>query len=190
MTWDKLSGTFSITRANKHSSCPDWCCAATDLPRSIKNRLPAYVCTLIKPLFECLAFDELLFKYLHGRTQNTNVAFHHFIWARCPNIKFAGFERIKLATAVTTIAFNDGYVGLLDWFAAMGVGRGKHHVQYAIWCDRKRINKAERSVKDTSKRRQSDRIKKYDYNPGGHYTVLNWNQIKFNFYVLRTCFCL
>lgn len=137
-------------RNGNHQHCPDWCTSEN----ADKHRLPPFVCNYMRPVFERLSSDELLTKCTHGGTQNANESFHHLIWARCPKEKFCGIDRIKLATAVATITFNDGEVGLLDWYKHMGLNTGTYHVNYASNFDRNRVQQANRAVQVSQKGRR------------------------------------
>ena len=89
--------------AKDHSECEDWCPSKTGKGDEIK------------PVFEALCSNDLLKKCAHGGTQNTNESFHHLIW-----------ERLELAVADATIAYNDGELGRLDVFHVLGLSAGKH----------------------------------------------------------------
>lgn len=141
-------------RSGNHTACPAWCCAVKDPARANKSKLPPYVCELIRPVFERLASDELLAKCTHGGTQNANESFHHCIWARCPKTKFSGAQRIRLATAVATVTFNEGEIGLLEWFDAIGLGFGVNHLPYAQSADMNRVDKADKAVLTKTKRKR------------------------------------
>lgn len=84
-------------------------------------------------MFETLTQDSLLQKCVHGGTQNTNEAFHHLIWERCPKTGFCGHRRIDLAVADATIVYNDGERKRLDIFEALAIKPG----HYATVCIQK-----------------------------------------------------
>ena len=57
---------------------------------------------------------------------NTNEAFHHLIWERCPKTAFCGHRRIDLAVADETIVYNDGERKRLDIFEALNIVPGRY----------------------------------------------------------------
>lgn len=101
-------------RTGNHGNCPDWCPASdVDLEAADKHKLPPFVCSLDRPVFDTLSADPLLEKCTHGGTQNSNESFHNVIWTRCPKEVFVGKTRLELAVADSVIVFNDGEVGML-----------------------------------------------------------------------------
>ena len=88
----------------------------------------------------------------HGGTQNAIEAFHHLIWARCPKEKFSGIDRIKLATAVATVTFNDGEIGLLDWYNQMSLNTSTRYMNYASNFDWNRVQQANRAAEISQKK--------------------------------------
>ncbi|ELU04515.1 hypothetical protein CAPTEDRAFT_218535 [Capitella teleta] len=124
-------------RGDRHQDCGEWCPAKQGKP--VKNCLPEYVLTAIKPVFEALSSDELLNKCLHGGSQNTNESFHNLIWERCPKTTFVGRRRLELATYEAAIVYNGGETARLKVVHALGFKPGDHAYQGATVLDRKRM---------------------------------------------------
>ena len=118
-----------------------------DLVKTNKNKLPSFVCELMKPSFECLADESQLSKCLHRGTQNANEAFHHFIWSKCLKEVLCGRKQIEFAVATTV--FNEGQHGIDDMFNAMGLSVGYHHVTSGK-TDNKRLIRAEQAIQDNA----------------------------------------
>ena len=90
-------------------------------------------------MFQTLTEDTLLERCLHGGSQNTNESFHNLIWERCPKTTFVGRKRLSLAVAEATIVYNDGELGRLDIFNALGIEPGVYTKQCLAQLDRKRV---------------------------------------------------
>ena len=58
--------------------------------------LPGEVIKHVKPIFESLSHDQLLSKYLHGKTQNQNEVYNAFIWKRIPKDRFVKLKQFEL----------------------------------------------------------------------------------------------
>ena len=83
----------SSDKNNFHIHCPkwptSWCTYQCDITNGTKTHLPGKglpfeveVIKHVKQVFDELSDDNLLLKYLHGKTQNQNEAFNGTIWNR------------------------------------------------------------------------------------------------------------
>ena len=164
-------------RNGDHSTCPEWCAIHDgDTDKANKNRLPKFVCDLMRPVFERLASDDLLEKCLHGGTQNANEAFHHTLWAKCPKEKFAGRSRIQLAASIATLTFNDGEASLVPAFKLWLYLPTARPIEFAKKADNKRVEDSLKAVgaKQMNSRQRKQWKKSSDssnYLAGGFYTL-------------------
>ena len=76
--------------------------------------IPVNIFHIIKPVFQDLSEEELLSKYLHSHTQNTNEALKYIICTRCPKNIFVGRRTLEIGVNSAILIFNDGSIGLLD----------------------------------------------------------------------------
>ena len=57
--------------------------------------------------------DNLLQKYLHGKTQNNNESINGVIWKCCPEDIFVSCITLETSVASAVISYNDGACGIL-----------------------------------------------------------------------------
>ena len=146
-------------RGKDHRDCGDWCPAHYgDVDRANRKSLPKFVLKAIKPVFETLSTDSLLFKCTHGGTQKSNESFHHLIWNRCPKSVFVGRMRLEVAVYDAAIVHNEGEMGRLPIFQMLSLEQGAFTKVGFLCIDRKRVLSAEKqateAAKTSRKRRQ------------------------------------
>lgn len=109
-------------RRGDHTKCGIDCPAVStgDLVKANVHRLPTYVMNELLPAFEQLAHRSLLEKCVHGGTQNSNEAFHHLIWERCPKTVFANLRRLRIAVSDAIVSFNEGDLAALNILKRLG----------------------------------------------------------------------
>jgi hypothetical protein len=97
--------------------CPtgpnSWCRYNRDLASNSQTYkpgpgLPIDIVMLLKPIFAELSSDDMLFKCLHGKTQNQNESFNAMIWERIPKATFVSLRQLRLGTYDAVSNFNIG----------------------------------------------------------------------------------
>ena len=146
-------------RGKDHRDCGDWCPAHYgDVDSANRKSLPKFVLKAIKPVFETLSTDSLLFKCTHGGTQKSNESFHHLIWNRCSKSVFVGRMRLEVAVYDAAIVHNEGEMGRLPIFQMLSLEQGAFTKVGFLCIDRKRVLSAEKqateAAKTSRKRRQ------------------------------------
>lgn len=132
-------------RRGDHSKCGNDCPAvnANDLAKANVHRLPNFVMDQLQPAFQQLADESLLKRCVHGGTQNSNEAFHHLIWERCPKTIFATLRRLQIAVHGAIISFNDGEIAALNVLKRLGfVNMGSAGYTWAKRCNRQRLKQS------------------------------------------------
>lgn len=86
--------------------------------------LPLSVLAKIKPVYKDLYSDELLSKYLHGKTQNSNECLNGMIWQRGPKTCFIGFAQLELVVYDAVSHFNMGAKAALDTYEVLDIEPG------------------------------------------------------------------
>ncbi|GFX45997.1 uncharacterized protein TNCV_3132621 [Trichonephila clavipes] len=107
-----------------HSKCPDgklsWCFynrakADNKVPgshKSMKTKLSEVVAKIM-PVYQRLASNEILLRYVSSKTQNSYESLHSCIWRKCPKDVFVSKKRIVLAVTTGVSEVNIGYVETL-----------------------------------------------------------------------------
>ena len=153
-----------------HHRRGDWCPTKSGEGDPNKNRLPDFVCDAIKPVFESLSSPELLEKCAHGGTQNTNEAFHHLIWDRCPKEIFVGRTRLEVAVCDATIVYNDGEGARSRIFDHLSMKPGHFALKCFDALDAQRISKSDAaSQSDTVSVRRRRAIERAQLNTNDSY---------------------
>ena len=121
-----------------------------------KINIDPAVSKLIAPVFsynDC-GSETLLFKCLHGETQNVNESPNNLIWARCPKRVHVGNSTFKAAVASAVISFNDGAKGLLPVFYQLGIEPGNYTIEGCIRVDLECIKQSDHKSADGVKARR------------------------------------
>ena len=120
---------------DRHKFCPrspdSWCKYQSDKITKMstyteKISFPPAIKTVLLPVFEDLAADNLLSRCLHGQTQNVNEALHQLIWQKCPKTVYVTRLTIEIATASAVLQFNDGATGVNHVVKRLGISPGKY----------------------------------------------------------------
>ena len=76
------------------------------------DAIPRAIVELLKPIYNRLGSQLLLFKFLLGYTQNANESLHSKVWRFCPKHRFFGSRLVKIGCALAICTWNDGYSSL------------------------------------------------------------------------------
>jgi hypothetical protein len=147
-------------RRGDHSRCGNDCPAVSnnDLVKANIHRLPNFVMDQLLPAFEHLADESLLSRCVHGGTQNSNEAFHHLIWERCPKTNFATLRRLRLAVNGAIVTFNDGELCAVNVLRRLGITNVGFAANMWAWrCDRVRLKQ---SIQQSAVVRKENRKRK------------------------------
>lgn len=144
-----------------HNMCPtgpdSWCKYQRD-PESYvhKDGIPQPILELIEPIIDELSEAELLSKCMHGKTQNTNEAFHKLVWDRCLKEVWVGKLVLEQATYSAVAHFNDGSSALINILCQMGLVPGYFTQKNCVQADFNRLSSARRKSCDEVKQRRKD----------------------------------
>ena len=116
-----------------------------------KPGLPIAVRNAIFHIFQDLSSEELLKKYLHGKTQNNNEAINNIIWTRLPTNIYVGWYTFQIGVASAVVSFNSRAHGLLDVFRQLNMVVGCFTKKFCLKSDMPRIKKIKR--KEYSKKK-------------------------------------
>ena len=119
-----------------------------------KPGLPSVIKDTIRPVFVSLIDDNLLQKYLHGKTQNNNESLNGLIWKRSPKDVFVGRVTLELGVASAVIAFNDGLSGIIEVFNKLNIKPRTFCEKYCGIKDEKRITQMDRKSSNSVKQRR------------------------------------
>jgi len=94
-----------LDEKKRHQFCPptkdSWCTWQKEIVEKgvtefiLKLSIPQAIFDVILPICKKLTNDNLLEKCLHGKTQNSNEAFHSLVWQRCPKTIYCGEKSIR-----------------------------------------------------------------------------------------------
>jgi hypothetical protein len=140
-TWSAWYHMASTDSNPMHDLCnPNHCKVYLDFNyRHESHGLPPAVCASIRPAYEELCSDKSLQQVLNGGTTNANESFHRIIWSICSKKRFHIRTRIKTATNLATIIYNDGFTGILPIYRSLGISSNGTVQKMMIRIDRKRI---------------------------------------------------
>ena len=156
---------FHVASSEKncwHQHCPDgkdsWCHYKADMANGTNTYkagkgVPMEAIKHVKPIFQDLSKDELLLKFLHGKTQNQNESFNGMIWNRVPKTTYVGFEQLKMGVFDAVATFNIGHKAIIKLFEALGMKPGKHTIAGCHKLNNQRIINAGRQNKKATKTR-------------------------------------
>ncbi|GFV78445.1 uncharacterized protein TNCV_1302971 [Trichonephila clavipes] len=146
-----------------HGQCPigkdSWCYYQRALscgkkPNEKYKGLSNEVLNMIKPTYLELCTKELLTKYLHGKTQNSNECLNGVIWQKVPKEVFVCLKILKSGALDAVIQFNDGYKGCVEIFKKLNITPGYFTLKSYKHLDINRINDAERHSTPNVKQRR------------------------------------
>lgn len=120
---DIMSTYFHCTNRQKrtqHNLCSGkWCFYKQDTGAKVpikSNKMEVAIrCAApsvldkVHETYEDLTRQDLLKCCLVGRNQNPNESLHSKLWAKCLKTKFVGYDKVLLATNVTTLQHNLGF---------------------------------------------------------------------------------
>ena len=118
-----------------------WCTYKQD-PNTFQNKhhhLHSVFYSELKPLFERLSARDLLFRCLHGQTQNQNESLNSVVWTRAPKSKFRGPKTVELAAISAVLEFNNGASAKYEVMEMANIPAGTHTMAGCIARDTKRI---------------------------------------------------
>ena len=151
----------SSSEKNKyHSYCPEgadsWCCFQADKASKTNKYkggpgLPLNVIAKLKPVFARLSDDQLLTKWLHGRTQNLNESFNWMIWDRVPKTTFVGKGLLDIGIYDAVIHFNNGAIAYQKVLLTMGIEPGRFTAKHCQELDDSHMKSFQWKEKESSK---------------------------------------
>ena len=114
-------------------------------------------------LYEMYQFcnPQLLSKYLHGKTQNTNARMNKLIWSRCPKEDWARLKTVQQASFAAVAHFIDGNTAYLEILQHLAVNPGYYVTLLSQKHDATQIAKANRrSTTIAKQQRYFEQLKK------------------------------
>lgn len=146
-----------------HDQCPtgstSWCRYQQDKANRTNlykhgTGLPLAVIKEVKPEYVRLSEDNLLKKYLHGKTRNQNESLNGMVWQRIPKEVYVGSETLQLGLYVAVAHFNIGSITVIELFQALGIPPGKYTEEGYRLQDQLRIHTAQHQSKPSTKKRR------------------------------------
>ena len=117
--------------------------------------IPNDVIAAIIPVYADLTKPDILQKYLHGLTQNSNESFNSTIWGRVQKTVYCGLDTLELAVFDAVANYNYGRKATLDIFDGLNIIPG---VYVTIICNmlnkRRKYNASLHNKPSTKKRRK------------------------------------
>ena len=154
----------SLEEDVRHQFCPRainlWCKWQLDRINKTdkykpKVNLPNCIKELIYPIFKDLSSDELLSKCLHGKTQNSNEAFHQIILTKCPK------SVVNLGVCSAVLAFNEGTEGIKIVIEKLGLKLGRASSEITqVKQKKQQRNNMVKKLEETKKQRKRLRAKR------------------------------
>ena len=134
----------SSEQNNWHDHCPSgetsWCRYQSG--RNTFKPGPGLLLSVIqhvKPIYNELSKEELLKKFLHGKTQNHNEAFNPLIWERIPKATYVSMKHLQLGTYDAVAHFNIGRKSSCLIYEKLGVIQGRYTTKQCQNLNRKRL---------------------------------------------------
>ena len=118
---------------SRHRFCPpdedSWCKYKKDMVTGKSTykktiNLPKWIYSIIRPVFDALADDELLSKCFHGETQNPNEAFNNIVWTRCPKTIYVSRSVMELGVNSAVLHYNERTCGISNVFSYFEIDKG------------------------------------------------------------------
>ena len=147
----------------RHQFCPpftdSWCKYQADKINGTNNYkkkpgLPKIIYDFIRPVFISLSDEELLKKFLHGKTQNNNESLNEVIWKKCPKDVFVGRVTLEIGVASAVLNFNDGSSRVLNVLNPLKIEPGKFTTEFCGKRDSERVTKMDLKSSDQTKPRR------------------------------------
>ena len=140
-----------------HDHCPtgstNWCRYQQD--KANNKPLQAWnVIKEVKPEYVRLSENNLLKKWLHGKTQNQNESLNGMVWQRIPKEVYVGSEKLQLGLYDAVAHFNIGSITVIELFQALGIPPGKYTEEGCRLQDQLRIHTAQHQSKPSTKKRR------------------------------------
>ncbi|KYN05834.1 hypothetical protein ALC62_03230 [Cyphomyrmex costatus] len=121
-----------------------------------KPAMPDDVYAAIKPIYDELSSEDLLFRCLGGYTQNSNESFNSVVWSIAPKTVSSGKGILDVATNIAVITFNDGLCGIMNIMDVIGITVSRQCFDFCVADDSRRIKAAERSMTEAAKTGRRD----------------------------------
>lgn len=164
--WAEYFHLGSTDAKPMHGLCPKdndtWCkyqkAKIDNVPykHSDHTHLPSVVLRQLKPIFRDLANPVLLAKCAHGGTQNMSESLNNVIWSRLPKRVFVRLNTLRLGVYDAIAGYNKGNVSKCMVFKMMGLTPGKNCVDAMKQLDARRIDRAEKAIKELQKKCRQD----------------------------------
>ena len=161
--WASLSHSISTDDRPRHEFCPStpdtWCGykrveAGLQESYTHRNPIPMAIFKELRPLYVRLTDRPLLERCLRGATQNQNESFNSTVWSLCPKTGFCSRSVVEQALNLAVARFNYGSSTLLAVLTEMGCEPGPWTEKFVKIADARRVAKAQRKEKQTSKSRR------------------------------------
>lgn len=105
-------------------------------------------------MIDSLTNPTLLRRCLRGMTQNANESINSVVWSILSKTKYHGYQSIRGAAAISSIFFNRGRSGLVQFLDQIGITVSEQLIDFIIEKDFKRIEKAEKNTQKSQVIRQ------------------------------------
>ena len=110
-----------------------------------------WIKSLLLPVFKDLMDEDLLKKFVHGKTRNANEALSGLKWSRLTKTVFVSRETIVMGVNSAIIHFNDGSKGILKVLEHFGL-KGQISKVTATSLDNSRIKRMEKKFPAAEKK--------------------------------------
>lgn len=97
----------------------DFWCRSNRATATGENYSPRSHNTDMKQIFRGLSNPELLKRYLHGRTQNSNESVNNLIWTRVPKNIFVSKNTLEFSVFEAIATFNNGNIIKCNYFVLL-----------------------------------------------------------------------
>ena len=101
--------------------------------------IPVAIRSILRPIFDDFAKDELVTKCLHGATQNNNEALNSLIWKKVPKDVFVWRDTLEIDVCSAVIHFNHGLHGMKNLYLSLNMKTGTYFSNFCFESDTNRI---------------------------------------------------
>ena len=155
----------SSSKNNWHNHCREgsssWCPFKQDQANCTSNYkpgagLPLDIVAQFKPIYNDndLSSSELLYKCLHGKTQNQNESLNAMLWERIAKTTYVSFNQLQLGTYDSVANFNIGRKASFLILSRLGIEPGKYTARGCATKNKKRLEMAGYKNRESSKTRR------------------------------------
>ena len=105
----------------------------------------------IKPIYEELTKDELLYRCLGGYTQNNNASFNAALWSMSPKSVSSGLKVLTICSDLAVCILSDELLSVINVMKVLGITIGENCYNFCIEADQTRIDYSERSLTEEAR---------------------------------------